>query len=171
MRKRNNNGFTLVELIVVLVILAILAAMLIPALTGYIDRAQEDKIKTLTRQVVVAAQTVVSEAYGKSDGDFDKGSIMINQFSGNIDIDQGRNPHKNISADEIVDILILSEVVPSNFVYNETTGTTNTGFSGEVSQIIIIWTDKGKVNKVLLGTNNRMCTYVDTTGEYTVTKY
>lgn len=171
MRKRNNNGFTLVELIVVLVILAILAAMLIPALTGYIDRAQEDKIKTITRQVVVAAQTVVSEAYGKSDGEFDDGAVMINQRSGNVDINQGGTPHKNISADEIVDILILSEVVPSNFVYDETTGATNTGFSGEVSQIIVTWTDKGKVNQVFLGTNNRMCTYDGTTGEYTVTKY
>ncbi len=37
-KMKNKKGFTLVELIVVLVILAILAALLIPALTGYIDR-------------------------------------------------------------------------------------------------------------------------------------
>ena len=39
--QKNKQGFTLVELIVVLVILAILAALLVPALTGYIDRAKE----------------------------------------------------------------------------------------------------------------------------------
>ena len=39
--QKNKQGFTLVELIVVLVILAILAALLVPALTGYIDRARE----------------------------------------------------------------------------------------------------------------------------------
>ena len=41
---KNKKGFTLVELIVVLVILAILAALLIPALTGYIDKANKEKV-------------------------------------------------------------------------------------------------------------------------------
>ena len=35
------RGVTLVELIVVLVILAVLAALLVPSLTGYIDKAGE----------------------------------------------------------------------------------------------------------------------------------
>lgn len=63
--KNNKKGFTLVELIVVLVILAILAALLIPALTGYIDRAKKKSIIAETRQVVMAAQTLVDEAYAK----------------------------------------------------------------------------------------------------------
>lgn len=62
---KDKKGFTLVELIVVLVILAILAALLIPALTGYIDKANKDKVTAECRQVVVAAQTCVSEAYGQ----------------------------------------------------------------------------------------------------------
>lgn len=62
---QNKGGFTLVELIVVLVILAILAALLIPALTGYIDRAKEKSAVAETRQVVMAAQTVLDEAYAK----------------------------------------------------------------------------------------------------------
>ena len=40
-KKNTKRGFTLVELIVVLVILAVLAALLIPALTGYIDKARK----------------------------------------------------------------------------------------------------------------------------------
>lgn len=66
-RRSKKGGFTLVELIVVLVILAILAALLIPALTGYIDRAKQKNVIAETRQVVMAAQTLYDEAYGSSD--------------------------------------------------------------------------------------------------------
>lgn len=62
---KNKKGFTLVELIVVLVILAILAALLIPALTGYIDKANKEKVISETRMVAMAVQTEASEAYGK----------------------------------------------------------------------------------------------------------
>lgn len=63
LKKNKKKGFTLVELIVVLVILAILAALLIPALTGYIDKAKKKDVIAETRQVVMAAQTLADEAY------------------------------------------------------------------------------------------------------------
>lgn len=65
---KEKKGFTLVELIVVLVILAILAALLVPALTGYIDRANNEKVIAETRQAVMAAQTIASEEYAKNNG-------------------------------------------------------------------------------------------------------
>lgn len=65
LKENKKKGFTLVELIVVLVILAILAALLVPALTGYIDKAKRKSIVAETRQVVMAAQTLADEEYGK----------------------------------------------------------------------------------------------------------
>ncbi len=69
--KKNNKGFTLVELIVVLVILAILAAILTPALLGYIDRARAEKDYSTAQTIRVAAQAAIDQAYGdgyKADG-------------------------------------------------------------------------------------------------------
>ena len=66
--KNKKKGFTLVELIVVLAILAILAAMLVPALTGYIDKANKQKVVAECRQVVMAAQTETSTLYASQNG-------------------------------------------------------------------------------------------------------
>lgn len=59
------RGFTLVELIVVLVILAVLAALLVPALTGYIDKAKKSQVIAETRILHTAIQTEMSELYAK----------------------------------------------------------------------------------------------------------
>lgn len=81
---KNRRGFTLVELIVVLVILAILASLLIPALTGYIDKARRDQVVAETRMLHEAVQTVAGEAYGSAD--WQSGSIftIANQSGQNV---------------------------------------------------------------------------------------
>ncbi len=63
--KKANGGFTLVELVVILVILAILAAMLVPTLTGYIDKAREKVVIAEARSVYIALQSEIGEAYAK----------------------------------------------------------------------------------------------------------
>lgn len=64
-KKMENKGFTLVELIVVLVILAILAAILVPALLGYIDRAKEKQYVLNAKSALTATQAEFSSLYGE----------------------------------------------------------------------------------------------------------
>lgn len=59
--KKNQKGFTLVELIVVLVILAILAAFTIPAMLGFIEDAKGKAYVSQAREVYLAGQTVATE--------------------------------------------------------------------------------------------------------------
>lgn len=74
---RSRGGFTLVELIVVLVILGVLATFAVPALTGYIDSAKEKQAVSEAQACVMTATRQGAQNYalvqnasitGKNDG-------------------------------------------------------------------------------------------------------
>lgn len=102
---KEKKGFTLVELIVVLVILAILAALLIPALTGYIDKAKRKSVVAETRQAVMAAQTLVDEAYAKEKVGADT-----------VGIEGGSKPAETKVVISKKDIADLAEVTEGNIM-------------------------------------------------------
>lgn len=60
---KSRKGFTLVEIVVVLVIIAILATLMLSALNGYIDKAKQKEAIANCRSVVLAGDTVGSEIY------------------------------------------------------------------------------------------------------------
>lgn len=60
---RSRGGFTLVELIVVLVILGVLTAFAVPALTGYIDSAKEKQAVSETQACVMTATRQGAQNY------------------------------------------------------------------------------------------------------------
>lgn len=60
---RSRGGFTLVELIVVLVILGVLATFAVPALTGYIDSAKEKQAVSETQACVMTATRQGAQKY------------------------------------------------------------------------------------------------------------
>ena len=65
-----NRGFTLVELLVVLVILAIVAAIGIPALLGFIDKGKESEYKAHAEAALAATQTALTEIYNDAGNSF-----------------------------------------------------------------------------------------------------
>lgn len=90
---KKNRGFTLVELIVVLVILAILAAILTPALLGYIDKAREKEDIEKAKACLDAAQGAFSQAYGK-------GVNTTNENVLGLDADYVKGDYKDVEASD-----------------------------------------------------------------------
>lgn len=83
-RKNGSGGFTLVELIVVLVILGILAAIMVPALLGWIDKARNQDAILECRNVVMAAQGELATIYAKNSETDLKQAINDNESRNSI---------------------------------------------------------------------------------------
>lgn len=141
---KDKKGFTLVELIVVLVILAILAALLIPALTGYIDKANKEKVVAETRMVAMAVQTEASEAYGAAGA-----GKTLNDTAA----DTKWEDDTTSTTDHIDNIKALAEVVDL----------TNTTFEATISK-------DGKLTEVKYNSGVYTCTYNATSKTYETVK-
>ena len=121
---------------------AILAALLVPTLTGYIDKANKQKIIAETRQAVMAAQTIASEQYAvyqvPTDG---------TKFSMTKDTEV---PKSDGSGKEAYSAAI------------ETLGE----LKGKVKEVTV--NEKGAVTLLKLENNGKTCTHNSTSNEYTV---
>lgn len=71
--KKNKKGFTLIEIIVVIVILAVLMAVAVPSVLKYINEADSAKYLTLTRAINEEVNIYVAKAIIDGDpNNFDK---------------------------------------------------------------------------------------------------
>lgn len=79
-KKRKKKGFTLIELMAVIAIIAILAAVLVPTVSGYINRSKKTAIITQVRNVVSAVEAYNATAIGS---DTIKDTEKISNLVGN----------------------------------------------------------------------------------------
>lgn len=101
---RKDKGFTLVELIVVITILAILAAIIVPKVLGYIDKARKSQYILDAKNCMTATQAVLLELYAHD------GKMGVNE-----DSLVGGNPYGDVSwlgKKEAKDILETADANP-----------------------------------------------------------
>lgn len=94
--KKNKKGFTLVEVIVVLVIIGLLMALAVPAVSKYIGEAATTKETAQVRAAYIAAQTFATDEVAKKPSVKDETLISkinataINDTLGLGDDDEGK---------------------------------------------------------------------------------
>lgn len=78
MRETKNKGFTLVEMIVVLVIMAILSACTVGSYLGYVEKAKTAKLYETASQIKSALLICEAECYAK--GELDASAFWNDAF-------------------------------------------------------------------------------------------
>ena len=113
MKKLNNKGFTLVEILAVVVILGIIATILIPAVGLIITKNKEDNYKNLKNSILSAAKVYMSD-----------NRYNIKLAEGNCNSSNTYRNIDNISNEEIndnkltVQLLINNDLLSTNQIKN-----------------------------------------------------
>ncbi|MEA5039943.1 MAG: prepilin-type N-terminal cleavage/methylation domain-containing protein [Clostridiaceae bacterium] len=96
-KKRNNKGFSLVELIIVIAIMAVLVAVLAPQYIKYVEKSRVSKDLVALDEVLRAAQVAaVDPASGATTGEI---TVAINDTSGVVTLTDVTGQETHITDD------------------------------------------------------------------------
>ena len=134
MKKMNKKGFTIVELVIVIAVIAILAAVMIPTFGGIIKKANQSAVQQTAASLYKQA-IALDLADGVQDGS--EGPVVMEGEEGN---QTNKNAIKSIEGKTVT--YTVTNGVLTEFSYTDAakkiTATTNDGstwtFSGEGAQ-------------------------------------
>lgn len=113
---KNERGLTLIELLAVIVILGIIAAIAIPSIGGLINKTKEDAIKADAVQVLNAAKLYVSTNAGKIEDDIaadsNKKVVLSKAKDGTGPLDEYLD-----KVPEVYSVTITKDASTNKFVY------------------------------------------------------
>lgn len=108
---KNRKGFTLIEIIVVIVILAVLMAVAVPSVMSYIGEGNKAKYESVARTVLVNTQTeyakAVSGAYDESKATGNE-SALIDKVKEKVGTEKGTHKYGEGVAVSVTDIQLTT---------------------------------------------------------------
>jgi type IV pilus assembly protein PilA len=124
---RRDEGFTLIELMVVVMIIAVLIAIAIPSFLGFRQSAQDRSAQSDVRNVLLA-----EKAYWLENGDYTETAADITAFEPNADMTGGPADGVYVDlADGDSDIVCISRTADSGNTFSVWESATGGTFYGE----------------------------------------
>ena len=111
MKKNNNKGFTLMEMLIVVAIIAVLVAIAIPVFTNQLEKSREAtdaaNIRSAYAEVMACAMTNATEAdAAKNDVDVNDDTDGEYTYSKTVKVTQKQTKWQNTSIEEIAGIKV-----------------------------------------------------------------